>query len=334
MGSGDLATRRSRKLTTSRSTQKLEIGQFSDPGQRRSNNEDWLGTFQPQDPAHRRRKGSLFLVADGMGGHQSGELASRYAADRIIRHYMGDPATDVAASLRGAIEDANATLYARATASENGEKWGTTVVAAVVRGSQLWIANVGDSRAYLLRDGQLRQLSRDHDLASELGVNPSAPWIGRHVVTRALGQKPEVEVDVFPPLGLRTRDRILLCSDGLTSPLSAEEIGEVAAGLPPQAAAGALVKAANERGGPDNVSVILIRVAGRAGGLDWQTVKGLAASVARRETWQRAANGLEQFAAGRELNWRSPAFLAGLLLSAVVLTLAGFALGWLLFRLF
>jgi serine/threonine protein phosphatase PrpC len=317
-------------LTKSRSAQKLEIGQFSDPGRRRQNNEDWLGTFQPPDPARGQRKGSLFLVADGMGGHQSGELASRYAVDRIIRHYMRDPSTDVASSLREAIETANATLHAREATSENGGKWGTTVVAAVVRDSRLWIANVGDSRACLIRDGQLRQLSRDHDLASELGVNPSARWIGRHMVTRALGQKPEVDVDVFPPLGLRTGDRILLCTDGLTNPLSGKEIGEIATALPPQAAAVALVKAANERGGPDNVSVILIRV----DGLDRHAVVELVASLARRETWQRAAKGLKQLAAGKELDWRSPAFLGVLLLSALVLALAGFALGWVLFRLF
>jgi hypothetical protein len=120
----------------------------------------------------------------------------------------------------------------------------------------------------------------------------------------------------------------------LTNPLSAEEIREIAAGLPPQAAAGALVKAANEHGGPDNVSVILIRVAGGSSGLDWQRVKGLAASLARRETWHQAATTLEQSVTGRGLNWRSPALLGVLLLSAVVLALAGFALGWLLFRLF
>ena len=235
---------------------RLRVGQFSHRGRRRANNEDWLGRFQPEDPERLSDKGSLFLVADGMGGHQSGELASRLAVDQVIRHYVDAPGADVGRALRRAIGMANAALYSqsrRGSETGVGRDWGTTMVAAVVRGADLWIANVGDSRAYLLRGGRLRQLTEDHVLGPDSGL-------GLHVITRALGRKPGVEVDIFPPLRLRTGDRILLCSDGLTSPLPDERIQALAGRYPPQEAAEALVRAANERGGPDNVSVVIVEV--------------------------------------------------------------------------
>jgi protein phosphatase len=207
-------------------------------------------------------KGSLFLVADGMGGHRSGEIASRRAVDHVIRAYMHDPAPDVAASLHRAIRSANASLYETATREQAGTRWGTTLVAAVVRGDELWVANVGDSRAYLLRDRQLQQLSRDHSWGGEAAAGLGENWIGRHVITRALGSRPQVEVDVYPPLALRPGDRIVLCTDGLTGPLDEATIGEIARRHPPQTAAEQLVRAANERDAPDNVSVIVVAIPG------------------------------------------------------------------------
>jgi serine/threonine protein phosphatase PrpC len=243
---------------------RLEIGQFSHPGRQRPNNEDWLGTFQPDDARRLARKGRLFLVADGMGGHQSGELASRQAVDYVIRAYMDDPASDVAASLRRAIEAANASLYARSVRAEGRLRSGTTLVVAVVRARDLWIANVGDSRAYLWRAGQLRRLSRDHTLfpVAANGLPGREGRSGSHIITRALGTRPNVQVDLFPVRKLYTGDRILLCSDGLTTPLSDDEICQNVAAHPPQKAAEVLVHAANDRGGPDNVSVIVIQVVG------------------------------------------------------------------------
>ena len=284
---------------------RLDIGQFSHAGRKRSHNEDWLGAFQPEDPARLAHKGRLFLVADGMGGHRGGELASRRAVDRAIRAYVDDPDADPGQSLRRAITEANAALHAQTAGEEGRERWGTTLVAAVVRGDELWIANVGDSRAYLLRDGQLRQLSRDHSLAAEIGVSAGENWIGRHVITRALGRKPEVEVDVFAPLRLRVGDRILLCSDGLTTPLSDDEIGAIAGRGAPQAAAEALVQAANERGGPDNISVILIAVTGRE-------------------------KGASSLLTGKGLRW--PILLAMALLFALAVVGLGFVLGLLIFH--
>ena len=321
---------------------RLDMGQFSHPGRRRSNNEDWLGTFQPEDPERLAAKGSLFLVADGMGGHESGELASRRAVDLIIRAYMDDPTPDVPTSLRKAIEMANAVLHAGAadTASEavlrrqGGRHWGTTLVAAVVRHDELWIANVGDSRAYLIRDGKLRQLSQDHSWASALGEPPSKDWIGRNLITRALGLKPEVEVDLFPPMKLQTRDVILLCSDGLTNPLSDEEIRDIAfhAPRPSQEAAEALIGAANDRGGPDNVSVILVRVVGKNVTLGWQTPWELLAALIRPGTWQLTVESLLQTILGGEQGFRSPLFIVVVLLIVLAVVALGFIVGLVLFR--
>jgi serine/threonine protein phosphatase PrpC len=311
---------------------RLDTGQYSHKGRQRSNNEDWLGSFQPEDPERLAVKGSLFLVADGMGGHQSGELASRRAADLVIRTYMEDPNPDVPASLRNAFEIANATLCEGGSRAEGPRRWGTTLVAAVVRRDELWIANVGDSRAYLLRGGKLRQLSRDHSWASA-GSATALPenWIGRNIITRALGLKETVEVDLFPPVKLRTGDGILLCSDGLTVPLSDEEIGDLARRHPPQRATEALVKAANDRGGPDNVSVMLIRVVEQRLAFEWETVGELLGSLFQPETWRHVVEGLWQAPGveGRGLRW--PILIALILLVALVVVGVGFFLGLVLF---
>jgi serine/threonine protein phosphatase PrpC len=298
----------------------LSVGQFSHPGRKRPNNEDWLGKFQPDDVQRLARKGSLFVVADGMGGHQSGELASRRAVDQVIRSYVEDRAAEVAASLRQAIEAANAALCAETQHGDGrgaGRDWGTTLVAAVVRYDELWIANVGDSRAYLLRDGKLRQLSRDHTLLGQGDGLPAGGGIGRHAITRALGRRPDVEVDLFPPLKLKDGDRVLLCSDGLTTPLSNDEIGDVASRYPVQRGAEALVALANERGGPDNVSVILIDVSGRQESAAPHSLKDVWETVSAAETWQQRL--------------RSPVFIAILLLAALALIGLGFVLGLILF---
>jgi serine/threonine protein phosphatase PrpC len=313
---------------------RIEVGQFSDPGRKRPNNEDWLGTFQPEDKGRLARKGNLFLVADGMGGHQSGEMASRAAVDQVIRTYMDDPDSDLASSLRRSIEAANATLHTKTAGRELRGRWGTTLVAAALRYNQLWIANVGDSRAYLMRGGKLGQLSRDHALsASALGIESSEGWIGRHLITRALGLKASLDVDVFPPRKLRPGDRVLLCSDGLTTPLSDDEIRDISLRFPPQEAAGALVRAANDRGGPDNVSVIIVDVVDSRTVFEWRTLQHSLARLARPGTWRQAANELQDVVFADGKGYRSPKFLGAMLLLALALIILGFVVGWLIFRL-
>jgi len=307
----------------------LEVGQFSHPGRKRTNNEDWLGAFQPDDAGRLATKGSLFLVADGMGGHRSGELASRRAVDHVIRTYFDDPDPDVAASLERAIQAANSALYAAAAESPERGRCGTTLVAAVIQeqrpralglgGAGLWIANVGDSRAYLSRGRELRQLSRDHSWAAAVrgqtakgGEGP-----GQHVVTRALGLRPEVKVDIFA-FRLQPGDQILLCSDGLTGPLPDDEIGAIVQRRAPQEAARRLVEAANGQGGPDNVSVILVRLASQPS--SW------------REAWDTVVDRFWPGDVGQAAAGLSTAALIALVLLAVLVLLGlGFVLGWVLF---
>jgi protein phosphatase len=295
-----------------------------------------LGKFQPDDTERLAQKGSLFLVADGMGGHRSGELASRRAVDQVIRNYIDDPASDVGASLRRAIELANAALYAEAQRMDRDPTrrgWGTTLVAAVVRSGELWIANVGDSRAYLLRSGKVRQLSRDHVLypAGEEDGTPAGKLVGRHVITRALGRKPNVEVDIFPPLELRDGDRVLLCSDGLTTPLPDEEICDIGSRYPPPKAAEALVQTANERGGPDNVSVIVIGIASRETTLGRDGRQNTPGAITSPDAWRSAVESIQQFISDGNRDFRSPVFLAMVLLVILVLIGLGFVLGLILF---
>lgn len=310
---------------------RLDTGQYSHAGRRRKNNEDWLGTFRPEDPERLARKGILFLVADGMGGHQGGEMASRRAVDQVIRVYYDDPSANVPQSLGRAVELANAELYAEAARDQGGRKWGTTLVAAVVRHDELWIANVGDSRAYLLRRGNLRQLSEDHSLAKAAGGDmPSGDWIGRHIITRALGLKPKVEVDLFPAVKLHAGDRVLLCSDGLTSPLSDAEIRDLALRYEPQKAALALVKAANEKGGPDNISVILFSVTDLKVALSWQTPGELLSMLIQPETWRLVVEDLLGTSLGGQ-GCRSPVFVVLVVLLIVAVVGLGFILGLLLF---
>lgn len=302
----------------------LEIGQFSHPGRKRTNNEDWLGTFQPEDATRLAQKGRMFLLADGMGGHQSGEMASRQAVDRAIRSYMEHGGPDVAASLQRAVEAANAVLYNAARTLQKGQNSGTTLVAGVIRRGELWVANVGDSRAYLLHHGALAQISEDHSWAAageRAGLGEE--WVGRHVLTRALGTKPHVEVDLFGPLPLEVGDRLILCSDGLTTPLSDVEIRDIAGRYPPQRASEALIQAANERGGPDNVSALVVEVKGPG--------QGRAPVSAGQNLPSKLSAGVERVLrlVPGDLHL-SPALIAAAVLAAIILVGLGFALGLLL----
>jgi protein phosphatase len=245
---------------------------------------------------------------------------------------MDAPGADIARTLRRAIQAANASLCARSLGREDRRRWGTTLVASVVRGAELWVANVGDSRAYLLRNGRLRQLSQDHTWAAGLELEPAADWPGRHLITRALGLTAEVEVDVSEhPVSLQVGDRLILCSDGLTTPLSDAEIQAIAMRYPPQEAARALVAAANDRGGPDNVSVIVIEAAGPRPSPLYRALTDFWEAVRRPQTWRQAAADLQPAFAGNGKSRPGWMVVVALLLVALLVLGVGFVLGWLLF---
>jgi len=242
----------------------LSVGSLTHPGRIRRINQDWLGYYIPSDAATRTAKGSLFVVADGMGGRQAGHVASRLAVQTLLQAYYRDRSRNVAHSLAHAIRQANAQLYAYSAYYPACRGMATTIVAAVVRGHELVVAHVGDSRAYLVRGGVIWPLTRDHSWVAQmvaLGILTPAeaarhPY--RRVVLRSLGPRPDVRVDVRR-FSLEAGDALILCSDGLSDLVADGEIGWAARAWAPQQAVQALVAWANRRGGTDNIAAIVVR---------------------------------------------------------------------------
>ncbi len=227
-----------------------------------------------QDALLLRDELGLWIIADGMGGHPGGDVASQLAMETTAAHVTalaesgGRHASDQAEGLRRALLQANIALHAEGDARPEYKGMGTTLIALHIAGlpqAQATLAHVGDSRAYLHRAGTLSQLTRDHSWVEDrirgglLSTEEAATHPLRHKLTRALGIDTGVEPDILT-LHLQTRDRILLCTDGLTKMLSNDEILEAltAHGKDAQAACDALVGQANERGGQDNVTVLLV----------------------------------------------------------------------------
>ena len=220
-------------------------------------------------------RGSLFMVADGMGGAAAGELASQMAADAIYEYMTqvwtsDDEATAerFATRMREAVEHANAALYAYAAEHSEVRGMGTTVTAAGVIGAELFLAQIGDSRGYLIRSGQAIQLTRDQSLmqrlvdAGEMTEEEAERSERRNIILQALGPDPRVKVDLSWQ-ELRRGDTLVLCSDGLSGIVRKDEIARVAAGEPDLVRLCAtLIDAANERGGPDNITVVAARFEG------------------------------------------------------------------------
>ncbi|MBA3346378.1 MAG: Stp1/IreP family PP2C-type Ser/Thr phosphatase [Gemmatimonadales bacterium] len=257
----------------------------TDLGQTREHNED---TFLVADlstgnaslhPEVRRHavgaRGSLFLVADGMGGAAAGELASAMAADLIYRHLATVWARDADASasrfayrMREAVERANQQIYTYAREHPEVRGMGTTVTAAGVFGRDLYLAQIGDSRAYLVRGGEAIQITKDQSLmqrlvdAGELTEAEAEQSERRNIILQALGPDPRIKVDLTHQ-SLRRGDTLIICSDGLSGLVRREELGELSAEHGDLAAlCTALIDMANERGGPDNITVVAARFEG------------------------------------------------------------------------
>lgn len=251
----------------------LTVGIGLDVGQARRDkpNQDSIGIYSEycEDAAWLAAKGRLFVVADGMGGAVGGEEASEMAVQIMIDSYYEDADLEMVPSLERAVQEANQHINARGQAEPGLRGLGTTVVAAVIRGYDLVITNVGDSRAYLLRQGMLRQISRDHTSVQEqlrgglLTPEEAAAHPRRHVLSRNLGSRPRAQPD-FATETLVEGDTLMLCSDGLWGPVGDEQIREVLQHKRGQAAADALVELANQHGGPDNIGLIVIHIGAAA----------------------------------------------------------------------
>ena len=241
----------------------LEAAAWTETGPVRSVNQDCVEVLTPLEPQH-RQKGCLFLVADGMGGYEGGEIASQLTSDVVTEEYYalnGDPGQALAQS----IKLANQAVCREADRNPVWRGMGTTVVAAVVRGSRLHVANVGDSRAYLVRRGIIEQISWDHSWVAEMVREGGMTWEqaldhpDRSLLTRAIGAGQQVEVDIFDR-DLRKGDVIVLCSDGLTEYVEDEEIEEEIRMSPPKSAVKRLARFASQRGGSDNISIVVVKV--------------------------------------------------------------------------
>src|SRR3954471_350742 len=245
---------------------RIEIGQSTDVGRKRTVNEDNLGLLVPPESGLRSQIGALFVVADGMGGHAKGEVASALAITTVTQSYLSTNAPSLEDRLATALREANAAIWDEAGRQLEAAGMGTTVVCGVVVGQELLVSNAGDSRAYLVRLGRAEQLTRDHSWVGEmialgkLTVAEARRHRMRNVITRCLGGRPDLEVPLYPRQQLIPGDALVLCSDGLWGTMTDQEIGLLVSKFPPQVAAERLVALANERGGPDNITVIVVRV--------------------------------------------------------------------------
>jgi serine/threonine protein phosphatase PrpC len=246
---------------------RVEYSADSDVGLRRSNNQDSWVVHLASDAPSWEHWGHLLIVADGMGAHAVGELASKMAVDTIPLNYQKQPDTEPGEALRHAVQEANRTIYTRGHENREFEGMGTTVTVLALLPSGALVAHVGDSRVYRIRAGVIDQLSFDHSLSWELMRQRKvraevARQLPSNVIVRSLGPEAEVEVDIEGPFPVKQGDVYLLCSDGLSGQVSNEELGAVAGSLPPKEAARVLVDLANLRGGPDNITVIVAQVGG------------------------------------------------------------------------
>src|SRR5437773_4764106 len=264
---------------------RVQVWAKTDPGKTRDQNEDRFlvadltrreASLLPHVREHEvGERGSLFIVADGMGGAAAGELASEMAAeaiyDEMVKTWGNEGETTprrFASLLKEAVEAANVRIHSYAKAHPEARGMGTTTTAAGVLGERCYLTQVGDSRAYLIRNGQAHQLTKDQSLmqrlveAGELTEEEAAHSERRNIILQALGPDAKVKVDLTHQ-EVRRGDILVLCSDGLSGQVKKEEIAEIvtrASDL--QTAADRLIALANERGGPDNITVIIARFDG------------------------------------------------------------------------
>lgn len=250
---------------------KLEPVALTDVGRKRSVNQDYLGDYlfksgrkYGQDKL--KERGQLFAVADGMGGHAGGEIASELAITTLFeRYYNGSSSGDVAIDLSTAMKEANLQVHSNGKGVGRAQM-GTTLTLVLVKGNKGIFGNVGDSRTYIVRQGLVEQVTHDHSMVQEqidagvLTKEQAERSSIRNFITRTIGHNVEVEPDLFER-ELHVDDILLLCSDGLHGQVKELEMGTTIATAPNlKDAAQQLIDKANERGGPDNISVMLIRV--------------------------------------------------------------------------
>jgi serine/threonine protein phosphatase PrpC len=246
---------------------RIEVGLATDVGRVRSGNEDSI-LCEPLESVLVAERGLFCAVADGMGGHAAGEEASSMAV-KIARDsfYGGSGEANPIETLRLAVAQANLAIYEAGAGKTGRDHMGTTLTAAVLFSHRVVVGHVGDSRCYLVQGNEIRQISRDHSwVAEEVEAGRMTPEQARvnprrNIITRALGLRPDVDVDAYEA-PLQPGSTVVICSDGLHGLVGEDEIISYVRRLPPADAVDALVHLANDRGGPDNISVVVARVMG------------------------------------------------------------------------
>jgi protein phosphatase len=247
----------------------VELGNLTDVGCHRSHNEDYYCYAEPKDEEEFRRKGRLMVIADGMGGHRGGEVASALAIEVVRSAYLASEAESPETALVAALQAAHLAIRDLPREHPELQGLGTTCIAAALRGCELTYAHVGDSRLYLVRNSAIAQLTQDHTVTNRLlqqgALTPQEAAIhpDRGVLLAALGGSDRVAVEVpETPIALQTADILLMSTDGLHDLVEDQELAAVATANPPAAACRALVELAKSRGGFDNITVQILKVEG------------------------------------------------------------------------
>ncbi len=235
---------------------RLAYGGDTKAGTMGRHNQDRIEIRHPEAPMA-DQKGSLLLVADGLGGYAGGEVASRMVCDELPRLYYAGTAADCRSNLCHAVQEMNDILFAASSASGEAHGMCTTLVAAAVSGDSVVIVHVGDSKGFLFRDGTITFATTDHCVRV-----PNFDSEEKRFLTQSLGAQPHIEPSCVE-LRLKDGDILLLCTDGLSDSLSLEEIIDKSMAVDPATAASNLVTAAQDQGGTDDVSVIVARVSAR-----------------------------------------------------------------------
>ncbi|HLG98060.1 MAG TPA: Stp1/IreP family PP2C-type Ser/Thr phosphatase [Bryobacteraceae bacterium] len=245
----------------------IELANLTDIGCHRPENEDYYCYFEPDRESDFQRKGRLAIVADGMGGHEGGQIASRIAVERLRDSYLAQPDGDPREALIAAFRDAHTAVQDYAREHPEFQGMGTTCTTAVLRDNQLTYGHVGDSRLYLIRGSTISQLTEDHSyvqrLVREGALTPEEAAVHpeRNVLTSALGIESGVRADFSSePIAMEAGDVLLLCTDGLHGLLSDQELLANAAAPPAERACRALVETAKARGGFDNITLQILRI--------------------------------------------------------------------------
>lgn len=233
-------------------------------GQVRGHNEDYIEALEPQTPEEIQKNGWLYIVADGVGGADAGEVASQYATERMVFHYKENDNPDWGERLIDAMQAANTDLRQLVADRDDNSRMATTMVAVAIQDNHAYIGNVGDSRAYHWRNGRLWQITKDQSLVAKLveegAITQAEADIHprRNVILYSLGSENTPKIELFQ-LELEPGDMLFLCSDGLTRHVTDEEINDIITFAPPEPAVEQLITQANERGGEDNISAIVIQ---------------------------------------------------------------------------